>query len=80
MPTVLRLDGFEFRIFPADHEPAHVHVIYAGVEAKVALGDEDTAPSSLDAKRMPTPDVRRAIKIVAEHQGALLVAWRHYHG
>ena len=38
MPTVLRLDGFEVRIYLNDHEPAHVHVFRAGGEAKIKLG------------------------------------------
>ena len=80
MPTVLRVDGFDFRIFPSDHDPAHVHAFYAGLEAKVAIGDEERAPSSLDAMRMPTSAVRRAIKIVAAHQERLLEAWEIYHG
>lgn len=33
MPTVLRLDGLRVVVYPADHRPAHVHVIGARGEA-----------------------------------------------
>jgi hypothetical protein len=33
MPTVLRFDGLRAMIYPADHTPAHVHVMGGGKEA-----------------------------------------------
>jgi hypothetical protein len=27
MPTIERADGFAFRIYPIDHDPAHVHAV-----------------------------------------------------
>jgi hypothetical protein len=33
MPTVLRFDGLSVVIYPADHIPAHVHVLGGGCEA-----------------------------------------------
>ena len=33
MPTVLRFDGLRVVIYPADHIPAHVHVLGRGNEA-----------------------------------------------
>jgi hypothetical protein len=29
MPTVFRFDGFQAVVYPADHVPAHVHVLRA---------------------------------------------------
>ncbi|MBN2306002.1 MAG: DUF4160 domain-containing protein, partial [Anaerolineae bacterium] len=36
-PTVLRQAGFQVRIYPNDHPPAHVHISQAGNEARVSL-------------------------------------------
>jgi hypothetical protein len=46
MVTVHRERGFEVILYPGDreHTPAHVHVFYGNGEAKIALGDESTAP------------------------------------
>lgn len=35
MPTVLRKDGFNFVIYPDDHEPMHMHVKQAGKEVVI---------------------------------------------
>jgi hypothetical protein len=32
MPTISTINGHRVIIFPADHRPAHVHVIGAGFE------------------------------------------------
>jgi hypothetical protein len=37
MPTVLRVEGFPFRIYPADHQPPHIHAYKAGGVARIAL-------------------------------------------
>ena len=37
MVTVHRAYGYRFVIFTNDHSPAHVHVVGAGGEAKIAL-------------------------------------------
>ena len=37
MPTVIREDGFEVRIYTFDHPPAHVHVAKAGAIVRVDL-------------------------------------------
>ena len=41
MPTVLRFDGFNVVIYPADHVPAHVHVFGGGSEAIFNLNCPD---------------------------------------
>ena len=38
MPTVLREDGFEVRIYTFDHPPPHVHVAKAGAIVRIDLG------------------------------------------
>ena len=37
MPTVLREDGFEVRIYTFDHPPPHVHVAKAGAIVRIDL-------------------------------------------
>ena len=80
MPSILRLDGFEFRIYTEDHAPAHVHVFAGRLEARIAIGDADVAPYSIDPGAMATRQVREAIRIVEEHQAVFLGIWRKYHG
>jgi hypothetical protein len=71
MPTVLRVEGFTFKVIPADHDPPHVHVRYAGASAIVDIVSEATR----DARRMNDPDLRRAQELVREHRDELLEAW-----
>ena len=40
MVTVHRFDGLRFVIYSNDHDPAHVHVLRAGSEAKIQLVGE----------------------------------------
>jgi Domain of unknown function (DUF4160) len=35
MPTVIREDGFEVRIYTFDHPPPHVHVAKAGAILRI---------------------------------------------
>ena len=37
MPTLLREDGFEVRIYTLDHPPPHVHVTKTGAVVKIDL-------------------------------------------
>jgi len=37
MLTVHRFDGLRFVIYSNDHDPAHIHVLGSGREAKVQL-------------------------------------------
>ena len=76
MPTVLRAEGFEFRIWTNDHEPPHVHVFKDGTQAKVNLLNSEVER----VWRMNRRDVRRAEQLVTEHRDVLLEAWRGIHG
>lgn len=37
MPTLIREEGFEVRIYTLDHPPPHVHVAKAGAIVKIDL-------------------------------------------
>lgn len=77
MPTVLRVGGLHFVVYPNDHPPAHVHVLGAGWVVVVNLH----GPAVREVVGPCTPrDARRVLDLAAEHHAALLEAWRRFHG
>ena len=80
MPTILSINGFRFIIWPADHEPPHVHVFKDNGEAKIGIGDDTQAPWLVTIHGLSKQEVRQAWDVVAEHQEILLNAWRQIHG
>jgi hypothetical protein len=80
MPTLLRKDGFDIRMYFDDHDPPHVHAFKAGGQAKVALGSLEVAPSLMLVQRMSVKDTKQAVAIVAGDQMQLLEKWEEYHG
>lgn len=79
MVTVLRAEGLRVVIYLNDHRPAHVHV-FGGGEAKINLLGPNGAPDLVWADNMTRPEVRRAMRIVAEHSAFLLQRWEDIHG
>ncbi|MGG6266137.1 DUF4160 domain-containing protein [Leptolyngbya sp. AN03gr2] len=55
MPTLLRQDGFEIRMYFDDHDPPHVHVFKAEGQAKIALGNSEVVPSLILANSVGSP-------------------------
>ncbi len=80
MPTVLRKDGFDFRMYFDDHIPAHVHAFKGDGEVKISLGDPLTQPTVLVAYNMSSKEAKQALAIVLEHQTELLKRWVEMHG
>ncbi|NJN59021.1 MAG: DUF4160 domain-containing protein [Leptolyngbyaceae cyanobacterium SL_5_9] len=80
MPTLLRRDGFEIRMYFNDHDPPHVHVFRAGGQAKIGLGRLGVSPNLLLVQGMSNKDAREAIIIVIEHQIELLAKWEEWNG
>lgn len=81
MPTVLRLNGFNVRIYTNDHEPAHVHVFKADGEVRIRLGLGGNRPKLLEvSRRMSVRDAAQAVVMVEEHNDFLLLEWRKIHG
>lgn len=76
MPTVHREGPFSFRIWPADHDPPHVHVYNSDGMCIVEI------ETAVIRKRvgMQDRDAARAAAIVKERSGSLLEAWRKIHG
>ncbi len=82
MPTVKREAGFTIKVNTrGEHSPPHVHVIKAGGEIRVQLGDHETAPCYWDEKRpMPLQDKVRAVLLVDKYQAECLEVWRKFNG
>ena len=79
MVTVLRADGLRVVIYLNDHLPAHVHVFGNG-EVKINLVGRDEEPDLIWADGANRSEVRRAMRLVSEHQATLLQHWEKIHG
>lgn len=79
MPTILRRNGFAFRVYPNDHRPAHVHVIKGDGEVVIELGGERTPPSIREVYGMRDRDVVSAFGMAVEFKTELLAAWKKIH-
>lgn len=80
MPTLFRYDGFRFFIYSNEadpREPAHVHVMKAGGEAKFWLAPQVAVAESagFDARTL-----RRLAMIVEERRAEIERAWHDYFG
>jgi hypothetical protein len=75
MPTIIRVDGYSFRIYLNDHTPAHTHVVKAENEARVTL-ETIAVMNNLGFNQR---EIKRILEIAIEHQDELLAAWDEYH-
>ena len=76
MPTVLRQDGFEVRIYTFDHPPPHAHVAKAGAIVRIDLG---THVATEIVGTISDRDVKRAEQLVARHAKRLKEEWTRIH-
>jgi len=80
MPTVSRFDGLRVVVYPADHRPAHVHVIGAEGEAVFILNCP-SGPSELrENYGFSQPQVSQIKRELAGRITALCEEWRKIHG
>lgn len=79
MATILRTNGFDFRIYTNNHPPAHVHVIKGDGEAVINLGEENNPPSLREIYGMRDRDVVIAYRLVEQFKTKLLNGWRDIH-
>jgi Domain of unknown function (DUF4160) len=77
MPTVLREEGFEVRIYTLDHPPPHVHVAKAGAIVRIDLA---TGTVTEIVGTISDRDVKRAERLVANHATRLKAEWTKIHG
>lgn len=72
MPTVLRLFGYRIGFYSNEpDEPAHVHVVKAGNEAKFWLDPIQLARN----KGFRESELRQILNLLEEHRDTLLGAW-----
>jgi hypothetical protein len=79
MVTVHRFDGFRFAIYSNDHEPAHIHVIGAGSEAKIQLAGKQGLTLIWQFGIRPA-EMRKIMVEVGRKQKDLLSKWDEIHG
>jgi hypothetical protein len=80
MVVVHRAHGYRFVIYLSDHEPAHVHLIGGGGEAKVDLMGSDGGPRLVWVVGIGRADLRRLLSEVRDRQAEFLASWRRLHG
>lgn len=80
MPTVLRVAGLRFVIYPHDHRPAHVHVVGRGSEAVFKLNCPKGPPQVREVYGMTRTEVARIRAILVEALAGLCAAWESIHG
>ena len=80
MPTVLRLRGLRFAIYPNDHRPAHVHVIGGGCEAVFNLHCPDGPAGLRENYKFPRRKLTQIAKALTKHLDDLCGSWERIHG
>ena len=81
MPTILRSQGLDVRIYLNDHAPPHVHVASADGVAKIALGQPPGhRPRLVAVSGMSRAEAARALRLVVAHGDLCLDRWREIHG
>ena len=78
MVTVHRFDGLRFVIYSNDHDPAHVHVLRAGCEAKIQLVGEK--PILIWQHGFGPAELRRILEETRNGRFRLLKKWKDIHG
>jgi hypothetical protein len=82
MPTILNTNGLRVVVYPADHRPAHVHVMSADLEVVFVLNCP-RGPIELrnvGAGRVTKTRIEKIRQILAPHLADLCAAWRKHHG
>lgn len=77
MPTIVREDGYEIRIYTLDHPPPHVHVAKAGAVLKIDLATYRVIEI---VGTISDREAKRAEGLVAKHAQLLEKEWTKIHG
>ena len=64
MPTLVRENGFEVRLYTSDHPPPHVHTEKAGAIMKIDLATSEVMEI---VGTISDRDVKRAERLAAKH-------------
>lgn len=70
MPVLQRFGGFVIRMYFADHNPPHVHVVGPDFEALVSVAD-----LAVMEGKLPVKFSREALDWVAANKTFLLLKW-----
>lgn len=76
MPTVMQFNGLRVVIYYADHDPAHVHVLGAGNEARINIITNEVM-SNFGFSRA---EIRTIKAEIAANQQTLLQRWIEFNG
>jgi len=74
MPEISRFFGISIRMYFDDHNPAHFHAIYAGVEAEFGID-----PLTVLRGRFPRRALGMVLEWAAMHQQELRENWDRLH-
>lgn len=74
MPSIT-VDGFQIRIIPGDHGPAHVHVVGRSGAAIFIVSPNIVLR---DAGSMSRADRRKAARAILSVHDELIVLWEQY--
>jgi hypothetical protein len=82
--TTIRIEGVYFRVYPADHQPRHVHGEYAETVAIVNLGEDGSVTLADRADRIfpsnaKRSDVKKILKAAMKHFDMLVATWERMH-
>jgi len=77
VPTLIREQGFEVRVYTLDHPPPHVHVAKAGAIVKIEISSHHVVEI---AGAISDRDVKRAERLVARNAQFLKSEWEKLHG
>jgi Domain of unknown function (DUF4160) len=75
MPTILRVNGFQFYFYAEEgNEPPHIHFAKAGFDAKFWL-----SPARLGVNHGFRPhDLREIADIIEHHEQMILTKWNEF--
>lgn len=73
MGTV-RARGYEFRVFPKDHEPVHAHVEFDRGVLLISFADGFVEPMDVRGAVRAT-DIKKALRVAVTVYDEILVEW-----
>lgn len=76
----MTIDGLRVVIYPNDHEPAHVHVMGDGNEARFALQGAGGRVELIENYGFRSRAISRIRAALTDRQDALVQRWREIHG
>ena len=81
MPTISTINGHRVVIYPADHRPAHVHVIGADFEVVFILNCPDGPIEVMTiVGKVSDAAIRRIARNIEPEIAVFCAAWSKHHG